>query len=54
MVEETIKTGIKLNKSSRKLVLERHFGKSNETCRVVCIIEEDFLEVKTAWKRQGR
>jgi len=53
-VEETIKTGKAVYFSGRKIILERYFGKDNETYCLVCFIKDNFIEVRTAWKREGR
>ncbi|PIN87318.1 hypothetical protein COV19_00350 [Candidatus Woesearchaeota archaeon CG10_big_fil_rev_8_21_14_0_10_44_13] len=52
--EETIKTGSVIRSRGRKVIIERYFGKENETYCLVCIVRNKFIEVKTAWKRQGR
>ena len=53
-VEETARTGRITYPGRRKVTLERYFGKENETYCVVCLVNDDFIEVKTAWKREGR
>lgn len=55
-VEGTIRTGkaFKYSQRKKKLGLERYYGKENETYCVICIVEEDIIEVKTIWKRKGR
>ncbi len=37
-----------------KIVFEKYFGKENETYIVVTIFMKHHIEVKTAWKRNGR
>ncbi|MFC1752561.1 DUF4258 domain-containing protein [Thermoproteota archaeon] len=53
-VEETIKTGRVVDSYRNKRVLERYFGKENQTYTVICLIEEDDIEVRTTWIRKGR
>lgn len=53
-VEETARTGRIVYSGGRKAILERYFGKENETYCVVCFYENDFIEVMTVWNRNGR
>ncbi len=56
-IEKTIRTGKIREDKCRKpntMCLERYFGKENCTYIVVVRHHQDFIEVKTAWKRKGR
>ena len=56
-VEETVRTGriiaIKCE-APNKLCFERYFGKENITYTIIARFHEEFIEVKTAWPRNGR
>jgi hypothetical protein len=56
-VEETVKTGsVAEDKCGMpcKICFERYFGKENITYVVIAWFEEDYIEVKTEWSREGR
>ncbi|MBI5065299.1 hypothetical protein HZA97_03600 [Candidatus Woesearchaeota archaeon] len=54
---ETIKQGSVIMFKSLwpgKLVFTKYFGKENQTYTVVTFFKEDRIEVRTAWKKEGR
>jgi len=53
-VKETIRTGNIIYRRGNKFIIERYFGKENETYCVVCFVYGGILEVKTSWKKEGR
>ncbi|MCX6707833.1 MAG: hypothetical protein NT001_06910 [Candidatus Woesearchaeota archaeon] len=53
-VDETIRTGRAVKQNGRKIIFERYFGKENETYCIVCIARDNFTEVRTVWKKEGR
>ncbi len=57
LCKEAIKDGkIVLIKSlwPGKIVFKKYFGKENETYVVVVLFKLDRIEVRTAWKKEGR
>ena len=56
-IEETVRTGrivaIKCEEPN-KLCFELYFGKENLTYTAIARFHEHFIEVKTAWPRNGR
>ena len=53
-VEDTARTGKIFERTGEKRGFKKYYGKENETYIVIAMIEEDFIEVRTAWKTKGR
>lgn len=56
-VVETVKTGkVVANKcvEPRKICFSRYFGKENKTYTIIAIFHYNYVEVKTAWLKEGR
>lgn len=56
-VEETVRFGIIFSKKCEepnKLCFSLYFGKENTTYIAITRVYGDFIEVKTAWTRNGR
>lgn len=56
-IEETVRTGNIVQEKCEepnKLCFERYFGKENTTYTVIARFHEQFIEVRTAWPRNGR